>query len=1079
MSEKKSNDNLEKRSETTEDITSDDTLDINKGVISWFARNAVAANLLMIIIIVGGLLTANTIRKQFFPQVDINWIELSAVYSGAAPKEVEEGITIKIEEALESVQGLRRVITRSKQNMMSAHIRVEDDYDPNLVLEEIKNEINSIASFPDGMENINIERVKLRQEVMYISLYGDLNARQLKDIGNTIHDEIKMLPGVNITEFYGGLNYEIAVEVSKDKLRKYGLTFNEVANAIRGFSQNMSAGQIRAENGFINLRVQNQAYIGSEFEVLPLLTMKDGSKLLLSDIADIKDTFEQGIQYSKFNGKNSVTFFIGAATNQSITDVAAAVHKYVDNKQALLPEGINLEVWVDMTYYLQGRLDLMLDSMKSGALLVFVLLALFLRVRLAFWVMMGLPICFLGTLLLMPSAMIDVTINVISLFAFILVLGIVVDDAIVMGESAHDECETKGQHIDNVIRGVKRVAMPATFGVLTTIAAFLPITLDDGPSSAFGKAIGFVVILCLIFSLIESKLILPAHLASMKAQKIVKPGSKNPLDWLRNIVNFLQRKVDIGLQYCIHRLYLPTLQKALRYRYTVIALFIALLVLCAGLYQSGLVRYIGQPKIPQDFPRVTIEMTLNSSEKATLSAALAVEETIQKIELQLLEEYGQNMVSDSQVQLLGRSKAEVMLKLVDPELRPINTFELAALWRQAFPKIAGIKELKVQDNLFGNRRDDGDVSFRLQGRDSQQLLAVSNKLVDKLNSLQGVDDVANSHESSTREVQFTLKPLAYSLGLTLKEIATQVGHSFYGLEVQRLLRNGEEIKVMLRYPEVQRNSISLVANTLIRLADGVEVPLSEVADIIVTEGLNKIRRENGRRTITVWAAVDADKVEPFKLAKDIRDNYLPELLKDYPQVQMKLSGKIQEEMDSANTQLRNFVLALLIIYSLLAIPLKSYAQPLMIMAIIPFGIVGSVVGHMVFDLDLSMLSVFGIIAAAGVVVNDSLVMVDYINVARRRGVKMKEAVMQAGNRRFRAIFLTSLTTFVGLMPIMTETSMQAQMVIPMAVSLAFGVLFATIVTLLLIPCLYIMIEDVKALPAKIWKVKASEGTEVS
>ncbi|MCP4326614.1 MAG: efflux RND transporter permease subunit [Alteromonadales bacterium] len=1050
----------------------DPSLDVNKGVIVWFARNAVAANLLMLIIIVGGLLTANSIRKQFFPRVDINWIQLNAAYPGAAPKEVEEGITIKIEEALESVQGLRRVITRSEQNAMLGHIRVEDDYDPNLVLEEIKNEIGSIASFPDGMENVKVERIKLRQEVMYISLYGDLDARQLKDIGNDIHDEIKLLPGVNITEFYGGLNYEIAVEVSKDKLRQYGLSFNDVAGAIRGFSNNMSAGQIRAENGYINLRVQNQAYIGSEFEILPLLTLADGSKIFLGDIANIEDSFEQGIQYSKFNGKNSVTLFVGASTNQSITDVAAVVHDYVDKKQQTLPEGINLETWVDMTYYLQGRLDLMLDSMKNGAVLVFVLLALFLRVRLAFWVMMGLPICFLGTLLLMPSAMIDVTINVVSLFAFILVLGIVVDDAIVMGESAHDECESRGYnnndlHIDNVIRGVKRVAMPATFGVLTTIVAFLPITLDDGPSSALGKAIGFVVILCLLFSLIESKLILPAHLASMKKPKIVKPRSKNPLDWLRNIVNYLQRKVDKALQYCIHQLYSPTLKKALRYRYTVITLFIALLVVCAGLYQSGLVRYIGQPKIPRDFPNVTIEMTLNSSEKATLDAALAIEQTIKKVDIQLLEQYGQNMVSDIQVQLKGRSRAEVMLKLVEPELRPLDAFELAALWRTAFPKIAGVKELKVLDNLFGSGRDDGDVAFRLQGRDADQLLTVANELVKKLNSLQGVSDVANSYESTSKEVQFTLKPLAYSLGLTLREIATQVGHSFYGLEVQRLLRDGEEIKVMLRYPEEQRNSISLVAGTLIRLPDGIEVPLSEVADIFVTDGLSKIRRENGSRTITVWASVDADQVEPFKLAKDIRDNYLPELLKNYPQVQMKLSGKIQEELDSANTQIRNFVIAMLIIYSLLAIPLKSYAQPFMIMAVIPFGVIGSVVGHILFKIDLSILSLFGIIAAAGVVVNDSLVMVDYVNIARQKGTDILDAVMQAGKRRFRAILLTSLTTFVGLMPIMAETSMQAQMVIPMAVSLAFGVLFATVVTLLLIPCLYIMIEDIKALPKRL------------
>ena len=1048
-------------------------IDSEKGIIVWFARNPVAANLLMIIIIIGGLLTANSIRKQFFPQVEINWIEFNASYPGAAPKEVEEGITMKVEEALTDVQGLDRVITRSRQNMANGHFRVADDYDPQIVLDEIKSEIDSISSFPDAMEPIKVKQVKLRQEVLYISLYGDLSPKQLKVLGDKIHDQIKQIPQVTFTDFYGGLEYEISIELSKDKLRKYALSFNDVANAVRGFSQNMSAGQIRAENGYINLRVQNQAYTGIEFEDLPLITLPDGSKILLGDVATVVDGFEQGIQYSKFNGKNSVTFFVGAATNQSITDVARVVNAFVDDKQQYLPDGVKLETWVDMTYYLQGRLDLMFDSMKSGAVLVFILLALFLRVRLAFWVMMGLPITFLGTLLFLPTSMIDVTINVISLFAFILVLGIVVDDAIVMGESAHEECDKNGQNIDNVIKGVKRVAMPATFGVLTTIAAFLPITLGEGPSSAFGKAIGFVVVLCLIFSLIESKLILPAHLAAMKPKTIVKPGSKNPLDWLRNIVNFLQGYVDRCLQYFIQCIYRPNLIKLLEYRYSVITLFISLLLVCAGLYQGGLVRFIGQPKIPHDFPQVNLEMNQNASEKATLDAALLVEKALLKVDQELLKEYGQAMISDMQVELQGRSKAQVMTKLVDPDDRPINTFELAELWRNAIPQIAGLKELKVQDDIFGSGRDDGDISFRLQGKDPLQLKNAAQQLADKLNSLQGVSDVANSHESSNKEVQFSLKPLAQSLGLTLKDLATQVGHSFYGLEAQRLLRNGDEIKVMLRYPEEQRNSISLVSDVLIQTPNGAEVPLSELADIVVTDGLTRIRRENGRRTISVWASVDASQAEPFKLAKDIRDNYIPELLRKYPQVQTKVSGKIQEEIDSANTQLRDFVLSLLIIYSLLAIPLKSYAQPLMIMAVIPFGIIGSVAGHLLLGLDLSILSLFGIIAAAGVVVNDSLVMVDYVNIARRNGIKLKDAVVQAGCRRFRAILLTSLTTFIGLIPIMSETSMQAQMVIPMAVSLAFGVLFATVVTLILIPCLYLLIEDIKDFFARTYGNKKS------
>uniref|UniRef100_UPI0040473FAF efflux RND transporter permease subunit n=1 Tax=Shewanella sp. TaxID=50422 RepID=UPI0040473FAF len=521
--------------------------DTHKGLIAWFARNSVAANLLMFIILIGGLLTASTIRKQFFPEVEINWIEFSAVYPGTAPQEVEEGITIKIEQALESVQGLNRGITYSNRNMAQGYFQVEESYDPLVVLDEIKSEIDSISTFPADMEPPKVERIKFRQEVMYLSLYGDMSERQLKDLGDKIHNEIMQLPNVNISEYYGGLGYEISIEVSKDKLREFGLTFNDVAQAVQGYSRNMSAGQIKAENGYNNLRVQNQAYVGYEFEDLPLLTLDDGTQLSLGDIAVVNDGFEEGIQYSKFNGKNSVTFFIGAAKNQSITDVAATIKTYVEKKQKALPHGVKLEPWVDMTYYLDGRLQLMLDSMKSGAVLVFLMLALFLRVRLAFWVMMGLPVCFLGTLLFMPMAFIDVTINVISLFAFILVLGIVVDDAIVMGESAHSESEEHGHSVESVIRGVQKVAMPATFGVLTTIAAFLPITMDDGPSSAFGQAIGYVVILCLLFSLVESKLILPAHLAHMKKPKVVKPGSKNPLDWLRNGVNMIQGSVDRNL----------------------------------------------------------------------------------------------------------------------------------------------------------------------------------------------------------------------------------------------------------------------------------------------------------------------------------------------------------------------------------------------------------------------------------------------------------------------------------------------------------------------------------------------------
>ena len=1050
-------------------VQMDESIDTNKGIIAWFARNSIAANLLMIFILVGGFLTMQSIDKQMFPQVKINWLSYTAPYPGAAPQEVEEGITIKIEEALKTVQGLKRVITYSNRNFSNGWFEVELDYDPQVVLEEVKSAIDSISSFPDGMERIKVEREKFRQEVMYISLYGDLTNGELKELGRKIHHEIQQLPDVSISEFFSGLGYEISVEVSKDKLREYGLSFKDVANAVRSSSRNMSAGQIRAENGYINLRVENQAYRGHEFEQIPVITLADGSKILLGDVATIVDGFEEGLQYSKFNGKNSVTIFIGAADNQSITDVADVIKKYVDEKAEVLPQGVKLETWVDMTYYLEGRLNMMLDNMKSGAVLVFLMLALFLRVRLAFWVMMGLPVCFLGTLLVMPMEFVDITINVISLFAFILVLGIVVDDAIVMGESAHEEIEEHGHTTDNVIRGVKRVAMPATFGVLTTIAVFVPFLFGEGPSSAFGKAIGAVVVLCLIFSLIESKLILPAHLVKMKIKEF---NPKNPLDRIR-------RWVDTKLKGFIDNIYRPALTTCIEYRYAVLMFFISLMLLSAGLFGGGFVRYIGQPKIPHDFPRVNVEMNVDASEKSTLETLLNIERIIYKVDKDIEAQYGNSMIADMQVDLRSRTNGRVMVKLVIPKDRAINTFELADLWRKAIPNYPGVKSLSIDDNLFGGGRDDGDVAFKLESIDDAQLLAAAKELKIKLNSLKGVGDVNDSRQTSAKEVQLELKPLAYSMELTLAEVASQVSYSFYGLEAQRILRDSEEIKVMVRYPLEQRSSVGHVEDVMIQAPNGAELPLSELAEITLTDGVTRIRRENGNRTINVWASVDADQVEPFEVAKDIRDNFIPKLLRKFPLIRSEVSGSIQEEMDSADNQLRDFVISLMVIFSLLAIPLKSYSQAVMIMVVIPFGVIGAVFGHFMLGMDLSALSVMGILAASGVVVNDSLVMVDYVNNARKRGERLKDAVIHAGTKRFRAIMLTSLTTFIGLVPIIFfETSAQAQIVIPMAVSLSFGVLFATIVTLVFIPSLYVIIEDLRGLFTRKKNKQQSHGITV-
>ena len=687
-------------------------------------------------------------------------------------------------------------------------------------------------------------------------------------------------------------------------------------------------------------------------------------------------------------------------------------------------------------------------------------LALFLPLRLAFWVMMGLPVSFLGAFLFMPIGFLDVTINLASLFAFILVLGIVVDDAIVVGESASAEIEKHGHTLDNVVRGVKRVAMPATFGVLTTIAAFLPQTLATGPGAAFSKAIGGVIILCLIFSLIESKLILPAHIAAIKDRK---PNPKNPLHRARKVM-------DNGLKSFVDNYYTPFVGRCIHYRYTVIVGFMCLLIVSAGMFAGGLVKFVPNPKIPHDFPRIDIEMNLASSEQATLETAKKIEQLILSVDNQLKEQYGKPMIHDLSVSLRGRTQANIMAILVEPDLRPIDTFALSALWREQMPNLPGVKTLTIQDSIMNGGRDDGDVSFKLEGKNAQVLKEVAGKLKTKLQNMEGVGDVNDSMQSATDEVQLDLKPLAYSMGLTLADVASQVSFSYYGLEAQRILREGEEIKVMIRYPEDERNSISDIDSVRIITPTGAEVPLSEVANISLVDGVNRIRRENSKRTVNVWAAVNTDQVEPFAIAQQIRDEYLPSLLKNYPGVQSNVAGRIQEEMDSADEQLRDFALSMIIIFALLAIPLRSYSQPLIIMSVIPFGVVGAMFGHMALGMTMSGLSMFGIIAVAGVVVNDSLVMVDFVNKARAEGVAIKQAVMQAGARRFRAILLTSITTFIGVMPIIMETSLQAKIVIPMAVSLAFGVLFATVITLILIPCQYVALEDAKRLIRK-WRGK--------
>lgn len=1034
------------------------SMDTHKGVIAWFARNSVAANLLMGCIVIAGLMASLQIRKQMFPAVEINWININITYRGAAPQEVEEAITVKLEEALATVQGLERVMTYSNRGGASASIKVLESYDIREVLDDVKSSVDAISSFPDGMESPIIYQTKYRQEVMYLSLSGALDRKHLKQLGELIHDEIRNLPNINISDYYSGANYEIAIEVKPEKLREYDVSFSEIAQVVRDFAVNRSAGEIQADEGTISVRIENQAYLGYEFESIPLRTLSNGTQLKIGDIATVKDGFEEGILFNTIDGENAVIFFVGASADQSITKISEIVTQYIEQRQASLPQGVKLEPWVDLTYYLNGRLNMMLSNMFFGGMLVFAILALFLRMRLAFWVMMGLPVSFLGALAFLPTSYVDVTINVVSLFAFIMVLGVVVDDAIVIGESVSSEVESKGQSLENVIRGAQRVAMPATFGVLTTVAAFWPMVMENGPQAAFSNAIGAVVVLCLLFSLVESKLILPAHLAYMPVED---PEKRRFLKGFRNGIMRVRQWVDTKLSSFIEVRYKPFLVTAINYRYSVWAVFTAIIFVTVGFFAAGKISLINFPKVPHDFLTVELEMAENAPEQLTLDAVKAISDMINTIDAKVEGEHDRKMVALLMTDVESRTKAEVTAKLVDPELRPINPFALSAMWRESMPSIPGVKRLTTIDTISGGGGgDSGDLSFRVISKDESQLREVARLLKEALKTYDGVFEVNDSEQAPVTEARFSLKPHALSLGLNISEIAAQASAALYGVEAQRIVRDREEIRVMVRYPKGFRDAISHVNEVLIETSTGTRIPLVEIADISFVDSVNQIYREDGNRAITVWASVDFDKTQPFTIANELKKGLFDELKAQYNRVEIEESGQLKDDRENVSNQIINIMKILIPIYILLALPLRSYVQPLMIMSVIPFGIVGAVYGHLIMGLDLSAMSIFGIFAVVGVVVNDSLVMVDYVNKARKSGASLREAVERAGPRRFRAIILTSLTTFFGLIPIILEPSLQAKIVIPMAVSLAFGVLFATVITLILVPCLYVMVDDI-------------------
>lgn len=1021
------------------------------GIIAWFTRNKVAANLLMLLIIVAGIISVFQIRKQMFPTIEPNLISVRVAYPGAAPQEVEQGVIIRIEDAIDEVEGLKRISSTSSEGIGTVSIEVESGYDIQEVMDEIRMNVDGISSFPAQIEPPVVYRIRPQRQIIWVSVYGDLDERSRKNLAKEVRDELRSISGISRATVVGARNDEIAIEIAESDLRKYGLTFQDVVQAVRGSSVDVPGGTIRTETGDILLRAKGQSYTGREFEDIVLSRFPDGTRLTVGDIAVVRDDFVETRSFAEFDGSRATFVRVDSVGEQNDLEIAKSVKTYVENKAKTLPEGVMLDHWGDSSYYLQGRLDLMLKNMYVGIALVFIALTLFLQLRLAFWVMVGLPVAFLGALTLMNLPMFDVSINMISLFGFILVLGIVVDDAIVIGESAYSEIEEHGKSEENVIRGAKKVALPATFGVLTTIVAFLPMLMVGGTMAGIWESIAYVVIFCLIFSLIESKWILPAHINGMKFSKTAE-SKQNGFQRVRN--SFAN-----GLKTFVEKRYRPFATKCVDYRYTTIAAFIALFIVMAGLLSGGFVRWVFFPNIPSDFVSANVEMQPGTNELATAATLTQVREVLYGMNDEYREKYDEDLLAHVNVFMNGAINGTVLVELSKGEQREIDGFAVVNQWRERVPELAGVKDLNFTGSIGGG--GGYDIEFQLSGTDLDSLAAAAAELRQALASYGGVFDIADTFGTPREEIQLTMLPAADAAGITLQDLASQVRYAFFGAEAQRLPRNDEEVRVMVRYPLEERQSIGNLESMMIRTADGREIPFRELAVGTVGDGFSTINRVNGVRSVIVRARVDKDRIEPGSVVRDIQQNYLPEILQHYPQVRFGLEGASLDEMEALSSLALGAVFAMFGIYALMAIPLKSYSQPLIIMSVIPFGIIGAIFGHWVLQMPLSILSLFGLIALAGVVVNDSLILVDYVNQSRNKLENLKQAVVNAGCSRFRAIVLTSLTTFMGLAPIVLERSMQAKFVIPMAISLAFGILFATVITLLLIPCLYLVLDDIK------------------
>jgi multidrug efflux pump subunit AcrB len=1033
------------------------------GMISWFARNAVAANLLMVVIIGMGLWAlAERVPLEVFPEFERDAVTISMTYRGATPAEVEESLVVRIEEAIADLEGIKEITSNANEGTARVRVELNKGEDPRALLDDIKTRVDAVSTFPDEAERPVYGLAVFRREVISVVVSGDLPEGPLRSLGERVRDDLAALPDVSLVELTAVRQPEIGVEVSERTLDRYGLTFDQVVQAVRRSSVDLPAGSVRTAGGEILLRTKGQAYTGDDFSRIVVRTRSDGTRLTLADVADIRDGFEEEPLDSTFNGRPAVIIEVYRTGDQSALDVGRAVKQYVAAEKASMPPGVTVDYWRDRSRIVKLRLETLINSAWQGGLLIFLLLAMFLRFSVALWVCVGIPISFMGALALMPEM--GVTINIISLFAFILVLGIVVDDAIVTGENIYSHLKRAEESAHAVIKGAQEVAVPVTFGLLTTVAAFMPLLFMEGRRGPIFAQIPMIVIPVLLFSWVESKLILPAH---MRHVRVGRDRSR------MSALSRFQRKVADGLESAIFRYYRPLLHRCLERRYLTLALFIAGSFVIVSFFVSGRYGFTFFPRVQSETARATLVMQAGTAAEVTGRHVDDMAAAARRLQARYMQPDGTSVVRNILVShgwsggpgppgSGGDSEVgQVSLELVPPEERSLDvtTTEIVGAWRKGIGGIPGAQELNFRAEI-GRGGDPVDV--QLSGQDFQVLAGLAAKVRARLAEYPGVFDIKDTFENGKPEIKLAVRPEAELLDLSATDLGRQVRQAFFGAEAQRIQRGRDDVRVMVRYPEAERRTLGSLDTMRIRTPDGAEVPFSSVARVEMGQGFSTIRRVDRQRTVNVTADIDKERVDTRAIVADLR-RFLDAELQGRPGVRYTFEGELREQAESFGSLSAGTLFALFSIYALLAIPFRSYLQPIVVMLVIPFSVVGALLGHMVMGMNLSLMSLMGILALSGVVVNDSLVLVDWINRRRREGVELDEAVRTAGVSRFRPILLTSLTTFAGLFPLIMEKSTQAQFLIPMAVSLGFGILYATFLTLLLVPVGYRILEDARGL----------------